>query len=212
MTAEGKVSQPHILYIVEPAAYLLYGPFCNCRLVRLQNKLLKESIQRGYAHIHKLRNCLPPYLHISCLLPQPASLTLTAHCLAGIAGQHILVLYLVAHALHHLKERCNSGKQAVALPKELLLFFCKLSIRFMYRKIKLMGTHYELLEELAHSVTPPAGNCPLINGKGCIWDHQVLVYSYHAAVTSTYRTRTYRVIVAEHKFCRLLKADTVCLK
>ena len=212
MTAQGKIPKPHILYIVQTAAYLLYGPLRHSRIIFVKLKLLKEPVQGSDAHIQQLRNGLPPYLHIIGLLAQAASLTLTANGLAGITGQQILVLYLVAHSLHHFKKRSNACKHIVAAPKQLLLLLGKLSIRLMDREIKLVGTHNELLQELAHNLSPPARNCPFINRQRGIWNHKALINSYHTAVTATGRAGTNRIIVAEHQFSWFLKTDTVSLK
>ena len=212
MAAEGKIPQPHILYIIEPAANLLYGPLGHSHLIRVKYQPLKEIIKGGNTHIHKFSNGFAPYFNIIGLFPQTAPLALTAYSLARITGQQILVLYLVAHGLHHLKKRCNAGKHAVPVPQEPLLLFCKFRIRFMDREIKFMGTHYELLKEFPHNLTPPARYSPLINGKGCIRDHKALINSNNTAIPSANRTCPYRVIVTEHQFCRLLKPDTVRLK
>ena len=212
MPAQGKIPKPHILNIVQAAADLLYGTLCNGCVVFVEFKPLEKLIQRSDAHIHQFSNGLPGNLHISCLLAQTATLTLPAHGLTRISCKQVLVLYLVAHGLHHLKERRNSHKLVVSVPKKLLLLLGKLSIRLVYREPELVGNHHELLLELAHYLAPPACNGTLVYRKRCIWNHQALINANHAAVASAHRTRSNRIVVAEQQLCRLLKTDTVRLK
>ena len=81
--------------VVQAVPYLFQSPGCDLLLVGRKLKTVEEGYQVLDAHGHQLMDIASADTHVQGFPAQPAASALAAYCLAGVAADHVFVLYLV---------------------------------------------------------------------------------------------------------------------
>ena len=71
---------------------------------------------------------------------------------------------------------------------------------------------HQLFLEIIHHLAAPAGHCTVINAKGRVGNHQILVNAHNLAKAAANRTGSKRAVVTEQIFVWTVKADAVRLE
>ena len=174
-TVQGQIGQPHVVDVVQAVPYLFQSPGCDLLLVGQKLQRVEEGNQVLDAHGHELVDVAPADTHVQGLPAQPAAFTLAAYGLAGVAADHVFVLYLVPLGFQLFEEGIDAGDVLVAVPKLAFLLGREVFVGGMHREAEFVRIGQYLLLEIFHHLALPAGHGVLIDRKRLIGDDQRLV-------------------------------------
>src|ERR1044071_7992009 len=97
-------------------------------------------------------------------------------------------------------------------PQQVVLRFREFSDRFVNRKIKLVSCHDQLLFPFTHFFAFPWGNCIFKYREQPIWNHEIGIYSDHAAKSFACFAGTNRIVEAEEMNVRFLEQYSIRFK
>ena len=214
-TVEGKIAQPHIIYIFKSGNNLFDRLVGNCMFVFRQVNVLQEIEKFPYIHAEHLMYCPATDFNVKSLLPQTASATGIADCLSRVTTEHVFILHLVpvrlnpAEKLIKADDRILFRLSRTAFPKFVPHLLAEIAVRLKDRDAIPNRVLDHLILEPAHLVSPPASNGTFVYGLALVRHHQILADSDYLSKTSADRTCSKRTVEAEHILIRTGEFHTV---
>ena len=177
-------------------------------LVRIQLDIAKEVQQSRHIHAQQFMDILSSYLHIQSLLAQAAATAFAADSPAGVAVEHILILYLVSVRLDPLEELVKADHGLflclglAAFPDQVLDLLAQIAVWLENRYVIFYRILYELILEPSHLVSPPACYGSVIDGFALVRHDKIFAYAYDLSQAATDRACSQRTVEAEKIFVR----------
>ena len=158
------------------------------------------------------------HLDIQGILPQTAAPAFPADCLAGIAAEHVFVLYLVLVCLDPSEKLVQPYQRILfpvgspSLPDQPALLSGKVMPRFKYRNPVPFGISYQLIPEPSHLLPSPAGDRPIVYALALVRYDKFLADTDYLSQSAAYGTGPERAVETEHIFIRLPECNPIRLE